>query len=231
MRQIVLMVLCVAMCSFGSPIKSMIGAERGGYGSEGERPFPEGVVPVEYLESTGNQWIDTGIIADIKRIVTIDFWHELDGLNQSQTVIAGRVINNAGYWYKLSVRNVKGYNTLFSEASVLLNSFTYWGSGGRNLTIINSDCLLEVNGVKNGNPVRESRSTDDTFKLLYHPSNTLSGFVGKLYLCKIESVDGDVLCEMVPVRVDSVGAMYDLVRGELYINSGTGEFIIGPDKE
>ena len=44
----------------------------------------------------------------------------------------------------------------------------------------------------------------------------------------------DMLINLVPVRFlnendEWEGAMYDLVSGELFLNNGTGEFIIGPD--
>ena len=36
--------------------------------------------------------------------------------------------------------------------------------------------------------------------------------------------------DMIPVRKDGVGYMYDRVSGELFGNQGTGAFLIGPDK-
>ena len=42
--------------------------------------------------------------------------------------------------------------------------------------------------------------------------------------------NGVVLADMIPVRVGSVGYMYDRVSGQLFGNDGTGDFIVGPDK-
>jgi hypothetical protein len=36
--------------------------------------------------------------------------------------------------------------------------------------------------------------------------------------------------DFIPVRVGNVGYMYDKVSGQLFGNSGTGNFILGPDK-
>ena len=35
--------------------------------------------------------------------------------------------------------------------------------------------------------------------------------------------------DLIPVRVGNVGYMYDKVSGQLFGNSGTGNFILGPD--
>ena len=40
---------------------------------------------------------------------------------------------------------------------------------------------------------------------------------------------GDVELDLIPVRIDQTGYLYDRVSGELYGNDGTGEFILGPD--
>jgi hypothetical protein len=43
--------------------------------------------------------------------------------------------------------------------------------------------------------------------------------------------DNDILVrDFIPVRVGTTGYMYDKVSGQLFGNSGTGEFILGADK-
>ena len=39
-----------------------------------------------------------------------------------------------------------------------------------------------------------------------------------------------VLIDMIPVRKDGVGYMYDKVTGNFFGNDGTGDFVVGPDK-
>ena len=41
--------------------------------------------------------------------------------------------------------------------------------------------------------------------------------------------NGTLVVDMIPVRKDGVGYMYDRVSGQLFANAGTGSFIIGPD--
>ena len=46
-------------------------------------------------------------------------------------------------------------------------------------------------------------------------------------------IAGEEIKSMYPVyrKADSKPGMYDIVNGVFYANQGTGEFIVGPDKE
>jgi hypothetical protein len=45
-----------------------------------------------------------------------------------------------------------------------------------------------------------------------------------------DAATGEKIQDLIPVRKDGVGYMYDKVSGNLLGNSGTGDFVIGPDK-
>ena len=52
---------------------------------------------------------------------------------------------------------------------------------------------------------------------------------GKISYCKL--YDNNILVrDLIPVRIGAVGYFYDRVSGQLFGNSGTGAFVIGPDK-
>ena len=56
-------------------------------------------------------------------------------------------------------------------------------------------------------------------------------WAGLCYYFKLVTVEGETVLDLIPVRKDGVGYMYDRVSGRLYGNAaGTGAFIIGPDK-
>ena len=46
---------------------------------------------------------------------------------------------------------------------------------------------------------------------------------------RIWDVDGNLLRDMVPVRINFEGFMYDIVNNEFFGNSGSGDFLLGPD--
>ena len=77
-----------------------------------------------------------------------------------------------------------------------------------------SDRTLPLFGAKLNNSVSANA---------YSPSGT------KCYYAEFIS-NGIQICNLIPVRKDGVGYMYDRVSGQLFGNSGTGNFILGPDK-
>jgi hypothetical protein len=59
-------------------------------------------------------------------------------------------------------------------------------------------------------------------------------FTGRMYNFKYYDDDGNnLLVDLVPCyrKSDNKPGMYDIVRNQLYTNQGSGEFIVGPDKE
>lgn len=50
----------------------------------------------------------------------------------------------------------------------------------------------------------------------------------RMYNFKVKNSDREI-ANLIPVRRGNTGYMYDRVNGRMYGNSGTGEFIIGPD--
>ena len=42
--------------------------------------------------------------------------------------------------------------------------------------------------------------------------------------------ENDPYMSIIPVRKGTVGYLYDRVSGKLFYNAGTGDFVLGPDK-
>ena len=66
-------------------------------------------------------------------------------------------------------------------------------------------------------------------------SSSTTGIVGTwaglCYYFRLVTVEDETVVDLIPVRVGSVGYMYDRVSGKLYGNAAdSGAFIIGPDK-
>ena len=56
-------------------------------------------------------------------------------------------------------------------------------------------------------------------------------WAGLCYYFRLVTVEGETVIDLIPVRVGSVGYMYDRVSGKLFGNAAdSGAFIIGPDK-
>ena len=62
-------------------------------------------------------------------------------------------------------------------------------------------------------------------------SEIVGTWTGLCYYFKLVTVEGETALDLIPVRKDGVGYMYDRVSGKLYGNAAdSGAFIIGPDK-
>lgn len=57
---------------------------------------------------------------------------------------------------------------------------------------------------------------------------TIAGTWGTISFFKVER-DGELMVDMIPVRVGNIGYMYDRVSGQLFGNAGKGEFVLGAD--
>ena len=183
---------------------------------------------VEYLESTGTQWIDTGInpqnaptiVADMQILNTFDrdyFGNTNVGVNGGSIFI----VDFSYYWLY--------YYRYASSTSVRVE---YQSQGNRELWSIGKE--VSVDGVlKYTSPNTYVHDANQTnifiFKSGRGNASTFSLFSFKLY-------DGSFLVrDMIPVRFtnelgQNEGAMYDRVSDELFRNAGTGAFTIGPDK-
>ena len=70
-----------------------------------------------------------------------------------------------------------------------------------------------------------------SFGLFDQPQrDTLSTPKSAISYCKMWDGEDNLMADLIPVRVGYVGYMYDRVSGQLFGNSGTGAFVIGPDK-
>ena len=184
---------------------------------------------VEYLESTGTQYIDTG-----KRLSSDGFGYDavlsFNSLANCQ-VFSGRVDANSGSALSLSLFVVGGFWR-----------FDYFGTSRPGPQVaINTDYAVSlannittVNGVAIQTPMSGNRQSGATVYVFAGHRPAVTGGVEfyssiKLFSLKIYQ-NGTVVLDFQPVRKDGVGYMYDRVSGQLFGNAGTGAFIVGPDK-
>lgn len=71
---------------------------------------------------------------------------------------------------------------------------------------------------------------NDTDLWLYKRHNLDKPFIGKMKNFYVKR-NGAIVLHYDSVRVGNVGYMYDKVSGELFGNSGTSDFVLGPDVE
>lgn len=181
---------------------------------------------VEYLQSSDTQYIDTGIApstdfkCEIKAELithTNTFEVLLGSLDDNVYGTALGFLKNGGYPYIEFGRT----NTSVSVSPLSLR--IYKSSLKNGVMTMNAD----------GTSTTKNYNGDVPNKSLYlfcrHNGNSASNFVSaKVYYCKIWN-SGNLVFDAIPVRVGQVGYMYDSISGNLFGNSGTGDFIFGND--
>ena len=185
--------------------------------------LPAGYQEVEYLESTGTQYIELEktMSADITKII-------LEYEMQTGSIVnylISAASNSAGF--------LIGYRTDLGKARIFFgDNVNPYGDFEMNtgksyrleIAANHTTAYLKLNG-ENVLVLDGIIFNNRNIKLLHYFGN--SG-IFKLKYVKIEC-SKDI--ELIPCyrKYDDTAGMYDLVSGEFYTNAGTGEFIVGPE--
>ena len=190
--------------------------------------LPSAFQEVEYIESTGTQYIDSGWYSKDTDIVECKF--EIINQNALQGGIYGAT--DTANSFVLLIRNqiiarVGQSKQQASTQNIQLNTIY-------NTTL--SKGLYKENGVDYTFADSDSFTLDITTWLFArnHTSSTASGsayrnpIASKIYFCKIYD-NNTLVRNYVPCyrKADNVAGLYDLVNGVFYTNAGTGAFIVG----
>lgn len=189
------------------------------YTNQGTGKFAyKGYSFIEYIGSTGTQYIDTGILTnnnisvDIKfRITTLQNVLQLLGAIETDKSITVNVGNSN------TAQNRWG-TALKSTPLGLSDNTTYVGDFSKNGYIINDSNKWtptenEFEGTKN---IYVFTANGSTFR-----------FYGRIYYCKIWN-KGTLVRNFIPAirNSDNAIGLYDIVNDTFYENVGTGTFVI-----
>ena len=187
----------------------------------GESQLPEGYTQLEYIQSSGTQWIDTGFKPNQNTRVLAD----CDLMSGVYPTAFGAWSSSSGAKYiLLSLSDTVAryyYNLIETDKNVTIK--------GRHMLDMNKNKLI----VDNVEIVTVAASTFSVSQSLYlftfHGGETTENFKtnAKYYSCKI--YDNDTLVrDFIPCKnADGVIGMYDVVNSQFYQNAGIGVFTAG----
>ena len=195
---------------------------------------------VEYIESTGTQYIDTGMVLNNGCVITLDFliaessvnriiygwrrkgrytepYQAMIGANASKTryVAVGRTSTNIPQCFRYDVRNKILIDSVNEQ--VLVNDIV-------------TDCGADFS---NGKAFNENGSSE-VHPYLFALNNAGTPLAisqdSRIYRYSVQ-YEGEVLQDLIPCyrKIDNAAGMYDVVNDVFYTNSGTGTFTKGPD--
>ena len=184
---------------------------------------------LEYIKSTGTQFIDTGIPARTNTSIEVDA--KLNAINNRTTMMGnwGTRENDDLRWCVYFHND----NRLYFYISTSNYSWVWSSNAGNRMTYKIDHNKFYVNG----NLYKDftSRGNIDTQKnaLIFTASSDGSdACYMTLYACKVW--ENDVLVrDFIPVRrkSDNEICLYDKLTEEFYTNRGTGSFSAGPEKK
>ena len=183
---------------------------------------------VEYLQSSGTQYIDTGISPTTNTEVDIRLrYNSFVASSIMCGTRTGSTNNNRFFPFAHSSDGV--VRCTYGTTQYTMNIFYKWTYDVVFNETSTHKCI--VNGRVLGTLSGYTKSTSDNLILFgtsgYGDSHYLGS--GNIYRCVIKE-NGTTVRDYIPVRKNGVGYLYDKVSGELYGNDGSGSFSYGPDK-
>ena len=187
---------------------------------------------IEYLGVSIGQRVNTGIYATGDTYVKIE-GYDWDA-NRGEVFFMVRNNSREDEYGEIAVGHVSYIENYYGNDSSLGIQNSFFGS---------SNFIIEKN--KNVTTyynldTHETRSCSRNYAVFSNPyiiylfatnnKGVLSDGCNFKFRNAVIKNNDTLVRDFIPVRVGNVGYMYDKVSGQLFGNSGTGSFILGPDK-
>ena len=188
-------------------------------------------IPLTYIESTGTQWIDTGIVFGANYSIEIKVDVPIPSAEKELFGVYSNDSNNRFMMARWGTKQLNFYYKTSNDNTVQVNNNTQFV-----ITVGNGVYRIEdFNGsVYNNTTLSAGSQTSYTMPIFarkINSSTTVSNNISmKLYYCKIYN-GNNLVKNLIPVkkRDNNAICMYDLVSQEFLYNNGTGTFIAGPE--
>ncbi len=195
-------------------------------------------IPLEYIESTGTQYIDTGKILTQNNSVEFkirtpndtssDIKMNFGSRNNANSNNISSNFQNNNLAIDFNNSNYSTYRATYSGIQVETEYILYCSKNTRKIYDKNRNILAENNTICNDTIITPDTCTIFTI----NPVPTSYWINGKtrLYYFKIWENDG-LIANLIPVKrkSDNEICLYNNITGQFFTNQGTGSFIAGPE--
>ena len=191
--------------------------------------LPSGYTQLEYIQSSGTQYINTGFVPSPDTRAVIDA--QITVQTASATAYLGERNGNGGSTDKTAYE-------LWSMSTGTNVSSDFFGNRvsktmstiGIRVLIDKNKASVTINGSTITNRAAAGTATLPIFLLASNERGTATyGIAAKLYSCQLYD-NGTLVRDFVPCK-NASGAvgLYDTVGRQFYANAGTGTFTAGPE--
>ena len=184
---------------------------------------------VEYIESTGTQYISTGIQPTNTLVTEVRFALTEDYPFENTSAIFGVYNNNNGTLYSVSFPSLN-YARIPSGTSYANIEVTMSYETVHNISYKSEAFYFdgELKGTQ-----KPKIGTNNTKIRLFGRSANLSSsakIIAGIRIYGFRMTEGDtVIHDCIPVRIGTAGYLFDKVNNALMTNLGSGNFLIGND--
>jgi len=191
--------------------------------------LPDGYTELQYIESTGTQYFDTGIVGRSGVSVEAKFMLA----NTDNGSLLGNRMGEARFWPAMWYTDSSAVGL---QWNVTILSDTFAGTVKANtlytiyFTSGSSGWTFSANGEQISQGTSVGTNTNNMWMFGINKLEELQyPFKGKVYYAKIWQ-NGTLVRDFVPAKNSSgVIGMYDTVSGEFFTNKGSGTFAAGPE--
>ena len=202
---------------------------------KGKLDFDKIYQQVEYIESTGTQYITTNYYqtSDDMQLKTKIYISEM--LSIEKDIIGNQDGQTGGFVLGMYTKKIFGYSKVGANI-IDPNVFSNEYSDSQTLDIsidynsTNKTKTLVVNSVSTTANYNANISNTNKGVQIFANGDNANTFTGRVYYVQI--LENDILkLDLIPCyrKLDNVIGMYDKVEGKFYTNAGTGTFIKGKD--
>ena len=177
------------------------------------------IIPVEYLESSGTQDVNTDYVPTENTRTIAKLYTEVTNNKNwfGGSSTDGSYVFNAFSTTQVEARFGNGNWTLYNASGVVGSIFTVdFGKNG-----------IFINGTRIGSQQYTTFGTGNMSLRLFVRAGGSARISGRFYYCQIYENDS-LVRDYIPAKDENgVGFMFDKVSGTCYLNAGTGAFTYG----
>ena len=198
--------------------------------------LPDTYTQLEYIESTGTQYIDTGVNADNKLKLDMDMEFTSKGISTYKNPF-GAIYNTGALRLHINPNNASSVNvqTGPNNSNVpVFNGYPYTTRFQSIIDILNKTITTRIDNTTQESTLTYTNSFNLNMNFWLFRRNANSEDLkyysyNKLYYFRMYQ-NGTLVRDFIPCyrNSDNEAGLYDLINNVFYTNQGTGKFIKGP---
>lgn len=195
--------------------------------------LPEGYTALEYIQSSGTQWIEMGVAPNqnTKAVLKIKI-DEFPNPGAGMSLIGSRTNANSNDQFFTYIGTVSNVTSLLFRMDSQPKAISWTGLTMDKIYIVTLSGTEMKAELEDGTTVFSTTFSVSDFEstvtmTLFKSKSFYRGFFGRIYSCKHYSGD-ELIQDFAPcLDTDGVPCMFDLVSRKPFYNVGTGSFTWG----